>query len=429
MQQTAQQTVSPNITRNDPRPGSIKALRDSGGWWVAGGSAIGVAFGSTPFFSSAWPLLGASWTEAFGWSAGELAAAATLFLATQTVAFPITGWLLDRFGSRRVACASIALFGIILIGLSRMNGSLPVFYALVGLLGLTSAATNFIAYARVISTWFNRRRGLAIGFTASSQAIGLMTIPLVTRKLAVTSGWSGPLLALGCFEFLVCLPAVWLLVRERPTTSGVLPPVPERWNASPSGTALASILRSSVFWRILACISLEGLAIYAILPNTVFILGRTAGLNPDAIAAVISVAGAAFLLGRVGFGLLLDRMQARWLFLLLIALLACGLLFYAFAKSVDGVRAGAMLLGAAGGGQTDLMPYVASRYFGTRSVSTVFGLLLLGFFASAAVGPVLFVSVSAAVGVVGALVTLAALQIVPAAIFATLRDYPDLDPA
>ena len=417
------------MTRNGSRPGTIGTPMGFGGWWVAGGSAIGVAFGSTPFFSGAWALLGASWAGAFGWSAGELATAATLFLATQTVAFPVTGWLLDRLGARRVACASIALFGVILIGLSRMNGSLAVLYALVGLMGVTSAATNFIAYARVISTWFDRRRGLAIGLTASSQAIGLMTIPLVTRKLAVLSGWSSPLLALGCFELLVCLPAVWLLVRERPPASSVLPRTLERRTATPAGMSLTPILHSSVFWRILACISLEGLAIYAILPNTVFILGQTAGLGPDTIAGVISLAGAAFLLGRVGFGFLLDRMQARWLFLLLLGLLACGLLFYAFAGSINGVRAGAILLGAAGGGQTDLMPYVASRYFGTLSVSTVFGLLLLGFFASAAAGPVLFVSVSAAVGVVGTLVALAALQVVPAAIFATLRDYPDLDPA
>ena len=400
-----------------------------GGLWVAGGSAIGVAFGSTPFFSSAWALLGVSWTEAFGWTAGELAVGATLFLALQTVAFPITGWLLDRLGSRRVACASIALFGVILISLSRMNGSLAVFYALVCLMGLTSAATNFIAYARVISTWFDRRRGLAIGVTASAQAIGLMIIPLVTRKLASSVGWSSPLLALGGFELLVCLPAVWMLVKERPLRPSSCPELPAPKTTLQSGGRLAAVLRNSIFWRILACISLEGLAIYAILPNTVFILGRTAGLGPDTIAGVISLAGAAFLLGRVGFGFLLDRMQARWLFLVLLSLLAGGLLLYAFAGSINGVRAGAILLGAAGGGQTDLMPYVASRYFGTRSLSAVFGLLLLGFFASAAIGPVLFVSISAAIGVMGTLVALAALQVVPAAIFATLRDYPSLDPA
>ena len=387
------------------------------------GAAIGVAFGSTPFFSAAWPLLGASWTGAFGWSARELATAAALYLGAQTVAFPVSGWLLDRLGSRRVACASITLFGLQLVGLSRMSGSLVVFYALTGLLGLTSAATNFVSYARPVSTWFDRHRGLAIGLVASSQAIGLMTIPLLTRALAARWDWGVPLLVLGCFELLVCLPAVWLLVEEWPVATPVTP------HGAESKPPINRILRSSVFWRVLACIAMEGLTIYAILPNTVFILGKTAGLGPDAVAGIISLAGGAFLIGRVAFGFLLDRMQARWLFLVLLGLLAGGLLLYAFAGSLNGVRAGAFLLGAAGGGQTDLMPYVASRYFGTRSVSTVFGLLLLGFFASAAAGPILFVSVSSAIGVAGALAALAALQLVPAAIFGTLRDYPSLGPA
>ncbi len=359
----------------------------------------------------------------FGWSAGDLAAGAALYLGAQTAAFPVSGWLLDRLGSRRVACASIALFGLLLIGLSRMTGALAIFYALTGLLGLTSAATNFVAYARPISAWFDRRRGLAIGLVASSQAIGLMTMPLLTRALTARSGWGAPVVTLGCFELFVCLPAVWLLVAERPAATPAASRVTE--NRPPAD----GFLRSSVFWRILACIGMEGLTIYAILPNTAFILRQTAGLGPDAIAGIISLAGAAFLVGRIGFGFLLDRMQARWLFLVLLGLLACGLVLYAFAGTLDGVRIGAFLLGAAGGGQTDLMPYVASRYFGTGSVSTAFGLLLLGFFASAAIGPVLFVSASAAIGAAGTLAVLAGFQLLPATIFVTLPDYPRLDPA
>lgn len=119
-------TSTSRTTRNAPQRGASPSAGFAG-WRVAGGSAIGVAFGSTPFFSAAFALLGASWTAAFGWSAHELAAAATLFLAAQTAAFPVTGWLLDRLGSRRVACTSIALFGGLLIGLSRMDGSLAMF--------------------------------------------------------------------------------------------------------------------------------------------------------------------------------------------------------------------------------------------------------------------------------------------------------------
>jgi MFS family permease len=382
-----------------------------------------VAFGSTPFFSPAFAILGASWMGAFGWSSAQLAFGATLFLGAQTIAFPICGWLLDRLAARAVACVSIAFFGTLLIGLSLMSGSLLVFYSLMALLGLMSAATNFIAYARILSDWFDRHRGLAIGLTASAQAIGLMSIPLATQQLIDTVGWPSPLLALGCFELLVCLPSVWLLVKER--SSGPVTSVPSPRDRAPTeGTPLlANILRSSVFWKLLACMTLEGLTIYAVLPNTVLILGRTAGLGVPEIAKIISLAGAAFLVGRIVFGALLDRVQARWLFLLLVALLTSALLPYASGSSIGLVRVGAFLLGAAGGGQTDLMPYVASRYFGAGSVSTVFGMLLLGFFAGAAAGPVLLVSAIGAIGPEHGLLVLAALQVIPATIFITLPGY------
>lgn len=402
---------------------------------MALGAAIGLAFGSAPFFSAAFALLGASWMKAFGWSAQDVALGATLFLATQTVGFPVAGRLLDRFGARRVASASIALFGALLIGLSLLGGSLDVFYALLVLMGLTSAATNFIGYARVLSTWFDRNRGLAIGLAASAQAVGLVSIPPVTQRLSEAAGWPVALQALGCFELLVCLPAVLLLVRERPGSAGAVASRSLGPGTPAKGAVLGDAIRDPVFWRLLACIAMEGLTIYAILPNTVLILGRTglgtpeiAGLGTPEIAGIVSLAGAAFLVGRIVFGALLDRVRARWLFLLLVGLIACGLLAYASAGSTGTLRAGAVLLGAAGGGQTDLMPYVASRYFGTRTMSSVFGVLLFGFFAGAAIGPVLFVSASAAVGLSQVLVALAVLQIVPALIFFTLRDYPRSDP-
>lgn len=83
------QPPTSDATRSTSRPQTAGWRAGFGGWRTAAGAATGVAFGSTPFFSAAWALLGASWADAFGWSARELATGATLFLATQTVAFRI----------------------------------------------------------------------------------------------------------------------------------------------------------------------------------------------------------------------------------------------------------------------------------------------------------------------------------------------------
>lgn len=402
-------------------------LEQQRGWTVAVGSAVGVAFGSTPFFSATFAILSGAWAGAFGWSPTILASAATLFLATQTAAFPIAGFLVDRYGSRRAACASIASFGLLLVVLSESSGSAAMFYCTIGLLGLTTAATNFIGYARAIATWFDRNRGLAFGLTASAQGVGLMGLPLFVQKIIDTSGWTGALLSVAAIELIACLPVVWLSVKEREIADSPAQLGQKPVTGSKDALRGTSIVRRPVFWKMAACIAIEGLSIYAILPNTMFILSRTAGLNTHDIAGLASLSGAAFLAGRVLFGMLLDRVHARWLFLIMLALVAGGLMLYAIGASLEAARLGAFLLGAAGGGQTDLMPYVSSRYFGKQTISTVFGLLLLAFFAGAAVAPVLFVFTAQARGVPVALGLLAALQIVPAAVFLTLGDYARSD--
>jgi len=83
-----------------------------------------------------------------------------------------------------------------------------------------------------------------------------------------------------------------------------------------------------------------------------------------------------------------------------------------------------ILNGLAIGGDSDLMPYLASRYFGTRAVSRIFGWFLFAFFLGAAIGPVAFAQLSVIYqGADSPLMMLAALQIVPAILFLSLGRY------
>lgn len=399
------------------------------GWKVVFGSAVGISFGSAIFFASGFALFAAAWAKAFGWNQPELARAATLYLLLQIVAYPIYGWLLDRWGSRRVACISIFLFALSLLGLSRIGPSLPLFYLVFAFLALTAAATNVIAYARAISLWFQRRRGLAIGLATAAQAVGSACIPLVAERIIETAGWSSALVALGLFELIVCLPLVAWLVKDSPAPYGLHPDGDEDGGmlarAEPArAVSSRAILGSQTFWKLAICVAFEGFTLYALLPNVVFILHRTAHLAPHEIAKVLSISGLAFLLGRIGFGHLLDRMQARLVCPLMIVVAAAGVLIDALTGSLGWAIAAACLIGLAGGGETDLMPYVASRYFGALAVSKSFGYFLVAFFAGAAVGPIAFARFAGAHGVAGALLALAAIQVIPALLFLTLSPYP-----
>jgi len=167
-----------------------------------------------------------------------------------------------------------------------------------------------------------------------------------------------------------------------------------------------------------------GMSFYAIAPNIVYVLTKKAGMSLGDVATIQAVSGVAVLFGRIGFGFLLDRIHAPIVGLIALALTAiCAAIYSATAVPALVIMA-SILNGLAIGGDTDLMPYLASRYFGTRAVSRIFGWFLFAFFLGAAIGPVAFAQLSATYqGADVPLMMLAGLQLVPAVLLLSLGRY------
>lgn len=410
------------------------ALRTShAGWKVVIGSGIGISLGSLVFMGAGFALLASAWARQFGWSQPELAKAAAIFLLVQMAMYPVCGWMLDRWGSRKVATGSIALFAISLILLSQIGNSLTQMYLAFGLVSLVSAGTNVVSYARAIALWFDHRRGLALGLAASAQAVGSFLIPILAQKIIATSGWSAALLSLAAVELLICLPLVALLVKDSPARGSQLKDDAQPAETVPgakreaAGMDIRDIVRTATFWKLAGCFAIMGLSLYAIAANIAFILTETAGMPLADVAMVQAVSGLSVLFGRIGFGYLLDKLQAPVVGILTVMLAAACFGLYATATVPALIFVAAAVGGVAVGGEADLMPYLASRYFGTRAVSKTFGWFLFAFFVGATIGPVAFAQLSAAYGgAVTPLFILAALQLVPAALFLSLGRYPEM---
>lgn len=401
------------------------------GWKVVFGSGVGISFGSAPVFAAGFALLASAMAQDFGWSQPDVAKAATLFLLLQTLVYPICGWPLDRFGSRKFAMFSIVAFAIGLIALSQVGNSLIQFYLAFAVIGLVSAGTNVLSYARAIALWFNRKRGLALGLAASAQAVGALVIPIVGQKLIAGHGWSVALLTLAVFELVVCLPLVAWLVKDSPEPYGLHPdgvdPAQsvEVEEVADTGMEVGEIIRTATFWKLAVAFALIGMSFYAIVPNIVYILTKTAHLSHAEVAQVQAAGGVAVLFGRIFFGYLLDRVHAPYVGVLTVVMSASCALIYGNVSGHTVIFIAAILSGFAIGGETDLLPYLASRYFGTKSVSKIFGWFLFAFFLGATVGPTAFAQISAAYNsVTTPLFMLAILQIIPALLFLSLGPYP-----
>ena len=398
------------------------------GWKVVVGSGVGVAFGSAVFIGTSFSLVAAAIGAQFGWAQADLVKGASIVLVLQMVSYPVVGWLLDRFGSRRVAMGSIAMFAMSLLLLSGIGNALWQYYLAYFLVGLLASGTNVVSYARAITLWFNRRRGLALGIAAGFQAIGSFLTPLVIQKIIASSGWPLALSSLALFEVIVCLPIVGLLVRDDPKPYGLYPdgnPADHAAAVDDVGPAAHQIMRTGTFWQLAGAFAIMGMSFYALVANVAFILTKSAALTLEQIAAVQAITGAAVLFGRVGFGYLLDRFSAQFVGLTALVLSAIFYAGYGMATSFGAVLIAAVIGGVSVGGEGDLMPYFAGRYFGKPTVSKIFGWFLSAFVLGAAVGPVAFAAASQAFGGPSVpLFALSALQIVPAILILFLGPYP-----
>jgi len=400
------------------------------GWRVVVGSGFGIAFGSAVFIASSFGLLAAAMAAQYGWAQADVAKGASIFMLLQMLTYPILGWLLDKFGSHRVAMASIVLFACALVALSRIGNAMWQFNAAFLLIGLVSAGTNVVSYARAITHWFDRKRGLALGTAAAFQAVGAFVMPIIFAKLIVAAGWASAVLVLAAIEIVICLPVVGLLVRDDPHDYGLHPDGddsdhPTVTAGADAGLTPREVARTATFWKLVVIFAIMGGSLYAVLANVAFILTKSAGLSLAQIGTIQAISGVAVFLGRAGFGYLLDKLSAKAVGVAAIVLAAIFFSGYAVGSSFAVIAIAAFIGGASIGGEGDLMPYLASRYFGKRAVSNVFGWFLSAYVLGGAIGPVAFAqAMTAFQGSTVPLYGIVALQIVPIILFLTLGPYP-----
>jgi MFS family permease len=388
------------------------------GWWVVLGAGGGVAFGSVVFMGTGFALISGSMSRQFNWSQFEAVQAATYFLVALTLSWPVIGWLLDRFGTRLVAASSIVFFaaGLFLLSLAE---NLNQYYLAFALIGLLSGATNAISYARAISLWFERRRGLALGMATSVQGIGAALIPLVLQVVIADGDWPLGLRILALVELVFCLPVVWLLVKDSPApyglhADGLAPDRLENSSEIATGPTLDMIVRMPVFYALCACFYVAGTTGYAINTNIGYILQPHLAAQPNVLAPIIAAGGFSVIFGRVVFGYLLDKLPPALVAAVIFVLVIGQVSLLAFAHDFSLLVLAAILGGLTAGGESDLMPFLAGYYFGKRALAKVLGLFFFAWFFGAASGPVGFAALSgAAGGVQFPLICLGLLQFLP----------------
>jgi predicted MFS family arabinose efflux permease len=245
-----------------------------------------------------------------------------------------------------------------------------VLYALYAALAVVGGATTSIAYAGIVSTWFVRRRGLALGIMASGGGITAMLVPVVLDRVIDAYGWQAAWLACTAIAALP-LPFIALLIRGQPPRSAL----PLR-NASPAnadGVTLQAAIRSRAFWLLAAAVLLFTSAAAGLIVHLKPLM-QDFGLSPFRAAQISGLLGVGLLVGRLCTGYLLDLVVASHLAAGVMLTAAIGfsiLALHSPAVAFLGVLCVGLTLGAEG----DILAFLAARHFGLRSYAEIFGWL------------------------------------------------------
>jgi MFS family permease len=363
------------------------------GWWVVLASAVGLFWGP-PVTVFCFPVFLKPLMQDFHAGRAAVSLGFTLHLLAIAVSAPLAGWLIDRYGSRKVILLATSMFGFILLLNQPFAANLSRFYFFNIALGLVGNGVGPLPYGKVLSLWFDRSRGLALGLMMVGIGSGAMIMPSFAQQLIAKFGWHTAYAVLGGAVLLIAIPVVARLLREKPQDLGLLPDgAPPKDVVAGSGAVVLGLSAldawgTGTFWLMVGAFFLVSGSVQGCLIHLAAMLSDH-GISPGAAALGSSVAGAAVLLGRVGTGYLLDRFFAPKVAAVFFGGAAVGICLLWIGSTAAILFTGALFVGLGLGSELDLIAYLISRYFGLRAFGRVYSSAFAAFALAAALGPLI----------------------------------------
>lgn len=352
------------------------------GWWIVAGG-VGIQIIIAAALNQSYGAYVVVLQQQFGWNKTAFSAAYAIQQMESGLLGPLQGWLLDRFGPRRVMRVGIVLLGSGFIFFSTID-SLLGFYVAFLILAVGSGLAGFMSITTTIVNWFERRRATALGIMQTGGAIGGLSVPLVAFSLT-EFGWRATAFASGLLIVAVGLPLTGLF-RHRPEEHGYLPD-----GAAPGeiqARAVTSVsdphrthvdftareaLRTPTFWFLSMGHACAMFVVAGVQVHLIAALTEDHGFSLGQAAGVVSLMTATMLVGQLSGGFIGDRFSKRWIATIatsghVIAMLTLALGFGALL-----IIGAAMLQGLSHGVRGVQMMPMRADYFGRSAFATIAG--------------------------------------------------------
>jgi MFS family permease len=308
-----------------------------------------------------------------GWSRTAFSAGGGPILLALALASPLVGRATERWGARVVFTGGIVGVAAALWGLSHMQ-TLWQFYVLGLLLGASVTGLGDIPAGATVTRWFGNGRGLALGLVYIGSNIGGSIVPIVATAVSEGSSWRTALRVLAVGGLAIILPAALWGVRE-PRRRAI---VEEDTDApEEDGLTLAEARRTPSFW-ILAAVLATFYFYYLGVNHHLVAFLSDAGFSDAAAARRFSAAVAVGILGKIGMGLVADRLPARRATILTFGLMTAGSICLLAVGRVPALLPVFLVVhGFTVAAENVVLPLVVAECFGVRHLAAIYGALML----------------------------------------------------
>ncbi len=366
------------------------------GWYLVAASMFSNALVSAVYFQGFSAFVIPIETT-FGWSRSVISGAASLRQAEAGLFGPLTGFLLDKYGARKIIIFGSLIVGFGLIGLGFATG-IVMFYVFFLFISMgTSGVGHAVTWVVVVARWFNEHRGLAVGLAVTGPVIGAPMV-VVNSWLIELFNWRIVLVSYGLI-ISILIPLIAINVKDRPDNGSAIKS--NQWKYKEEGKIgviaeaeefkTLSLFKDKSFWMLSAYLGTLFIVNSGFQLHQIPYFVEDRGFSTTAAAITIPLVVWASGFGRVGAGWLIDKVDYRVVLIFICLFMTLGLLYLQLLAPSNTLTTlpFALLFGLSFGATIPLRGVLGSMIFGTKNLGSTVGLLQGTGVAAGVIGPIL----------------------------------------
>jgi MFS family permease len=327
--------------------------------------------------------------QAFGWKRAEISSGLTVFAVAGIILGPFLGRMIDRWGPRRFGVIGSFLCGAAFAGFGTVSNSILHWLALWVVFCIAAQVPRPIIWSTAISSEFTVSRGAALAVMTIGSALGGIAAPIVAGTLIAHFGWRMAYTIMGLgWGGLVAVICYFFFFSRLDQKAGV-PGTTSKPAQDLPGLTPREAFTSATFAKFAVSIVLANSLYLGLMVHMIPLFTGIGVPRADAIW-IVGLSTLAAILAQVICGILADRMPGRYISAVSICLVPVACILLQIKSDSLALRViPAFLVGMVGGERIHMVSYLTTRYFGMKSIGTIFGVVASATGAGVGLGPLL----------------------------------------